>query len=132
MQNSSQVPYGHNDQTIVDTVVRDAWEISADKITFLNPLWATFLSGQVVPTVGQALGIPVAHTRCELYKLLLYQEGSHFNRHQDTGKSPGMFATVIIILPSLYSGGQVHVSHSTASETFDFSPQFQVSTAVLA
>jgi len=38
----------------------------------------------------------------ELYKLLLYQEGDHFMPHRDTEKADGMFATMIILLPSQY------------------------------
>jgi hypothetical protein len=49
-----------------------------------------------------------------------------------TEKSEGMFATMIIILPSAYTGGQVHVSHSNQKQTFDFSSTSLSSTAVLA
>ena len=39
---------------------------------------------------------------------------------------------MIIILPSAYTGGQVHVSHSNQQQTFDFSSTSLSSTAVLA
>ena len=73
---SSQAPFGHNDQTIINTDVRDTWEIEPAKIAFQNPLWEQFLKNEVVPSVTAALGTNASHTRCELYKLLLYQEGS--------------------------------------------------------
>ncbi|KAK0467210.1 uncharacterized protein EV420DRAFT_672155 [Desarmillaria tabescens] len=129
---ASQAPYGHNEQTIVNTEVRDTWEIDQGSIKFENPLWDIFVKQTVVPTVSQSLGTPSANVRCDLYKLLLYQEGSHFHKHQDTAKVPGMFGTIIIILPSSYKGGEVHVSHSGSSQVFDFSEQSLVSTAVLA
>lgn len=43
-----------------------------------------------------------------------------------------MFATIIIILPSVYSGGEVHVSHASSSKVFDFSAQSLLSTVALA
>jgi len=43
-----------------------------------------------------------------------------------------MFATVIIILPSAYAGGQVVVSHAATTKTLDFSEKSLLSTAVLA
>ena len=43
-----------------------------------------------------------------------------------------MFATVIIVLPSAYAGGQVVVSHAATTKTLDFSEKSLLSTAVLA
>ncbi|KAH8111037.1 hypothetical protein DFH11DRAFT_710036 [Phellopilus nigrolimitatus] len=76
----------------------------------------------VVKNVCAELGVApgASPPKCELYKLLLYEAGSHFLPHQDTEKAPGMFATVIIVLPSFYNGGQVHVSHGSQKQVFDF------------
>jgi hypothetical protein len=49
-----------------------------------------------------------------------------------TEKSPGMFATVIIVLPSLYTGGQVHVSHGSSNKIFDLAPSSAFTTSLLA
>lgn len=43
-----------------------------------------------------------------------------------------MFATVIIILPSAYTGGQVVVSHAATSKILDFSEKSLLSTVALA
>lgn len=43
-----------------------------------------------------------------------------------------MFATIIVILPSMYTGGEVHVSHSSSYEVFDFAAQSLLSTVALA
>ncbi|SJL13564.1 uncharacterized protein ARMOST_17009 [Armillaria ostoyae] len=133
ISNASRAPYGHNQETIVNTNVRDTWEINASRIT-LRPGWQAFIEGTVLPSVLQKLGMQVTAPRCELYKLLLYQEGSHFARHQDTARTSGMFATIVIILPSRYEGGEVEVSHAGSSRplTFDFASQSQSSTTVLA
>ena len=43
-----------------------------------------------------------------------------------------MFATVIVVLPSAYTGGQVCVSHASSAETLDFASTSTFSTSVLA
>ena len=39
--------------------------------------------------------------------MLLYKTGGHFKKHRDTEKEKGMFATLILQLPSKYSGGEL-------------------------
>ena len=74
---SAQAPYGHGDQTVVNTQVRNTWEIEPVRVLFGNPAWATFMDN-MVKTVWQALGVapPASPLRCDLYKLLLYEAGS--------------------------------------------------------
>jgi hypothetical protein len=43
-----------------------------------------------------------------------------------------MFATIVVILPSAYTGGQVVVSHASTSRTIDFSEDSLHATSVLA
>jgi len=49
-----------------------------------------------------------------------------------TQKANDMFATVVILLPSAYTGGQVVVSHASTTKTIDLAPNSLLSTAVLA
>ena len=44
-----------------------------------------------------------------LYKLLLYEEGCFFARHRDNERLKGMFATLVLELPSKYEGAQLSV-----------------------
>jgi hypothetical protein len=55
----------------------------------------------------------------ELYKLLVYDQGSFFVEHRDTEKAPGMFATLVIVLPSLYTGGELVVRHRDREARLD-------------
>jgi hypothetical protein len=48
-----------------------------------------------------------------------------------TEKAPGMFATIIIVLPSFYTGGEVHVSHSASSRVYDLAPSSAFTTSIL-
>ncbi|TFK62163.1 hypothetical protein BDN72DRAFT_903463 [Pluteus cervinus] len=131
---SAQAPFSHGAETGIDTNVRNTWEIEPHRISFQGSFWTTFIDQTVVPHVWKALGIALALTppRCELYKLLLYETGSHFLPHQDTVKSEGMFATVVVILPSTVTGGQVRVQHATEEKIIDMSENSTFQTSVLA
>lgn len=73
-----QAPFGKGEQTVVDTEVRDTWEIDPAKVSFTNPAWTSFVEKVVVSMVWEELGVaPYSTTpKCELYKLLLYETGS--------------------------------------------------------
>ena len=77
IQRSSRAPFGHGKCTVVDTEVRDTWEIEPTRVRFGNPMWAEYVQTSMVPAVCHALGItPDSTPRCTLYKLLLYETGS--------------------------------------------------------
>jgi len=73
-----QAPFGKGMETVVDTTVRDTFEINPNRFLFKNPAWAEFLR-QVTKTVAEGLGFPPTRPlpRAELYKMmLLYKTGS--------------------------------------------------------
>ncbi|KAI1826249.1 hypothetical protein F4861DRAFT_498656 [Xylaria intraflava] len=115
---SRQAPFGRGDETLIDTSVRNTWEIDTSGFRILNPAWAPFIA-DVVKDVSRSLGLPGA--RADLYKLLLYEEGSFFKRHKDSEKAPGMMATLSICLPSRHKGGEVHLSHAGRNFVFETS-----------
>ncbi|PFH45776.1 hypothetical protein AMATHDRAFT_71092 [Amanita thiersii Skay4041] len=131
---ASQAPYGHGDRTLVNTEVRDTWEISPAYVKFANSKWAAFVDGVANNIICPELGAThvASSPRIEFYKLLLYQTGSHFLPHSDTPKVDGMFATMVILLPSQYTGGQVHLNHANEEKVIDFSAFSLLETAALA
>lgn len=58
-----------------------------------------------------------------LYKLLLYETDGHFRTHRDTKKEKGMFATLVLQLPTEdeFQGGSLVVKHKDSSKTFNCS-----------
>jgi len=72
-----QAPFGKGTKTVVDTTVRDTFEINPHKFSFKNPAWFEFLR-TVIKKVAIGLGLPPNQPppRAELYKLLLYKTGS--------------------------------------------------------
>ncbi|KAG9021925.1 hypothetical protein FS837_006863, partial [Tulasnella sp. UAMH 9824] len=126
----TQAPFGKGEGTIVDKSIRDTWELNGSEIQIENPSWRKWV-GTVIKSVCAELAVDTTQSKsyCDLYKLLLYEKGSHFLPHQDSEKSDGMFATLIIILPSQFTGGTVHLSHGGDSVRIDTSSRF---TSVLA
>lgn len=106
---ASRSPFGRGEQTLIDTTVRKTWQIPAEQVHLSGRSWSATLAGIVNKAVVK-LGVtePVA---AELYKLLIYDPGSFFVAHRDTEKSAGMFATLVLVLPSVCSGGELIVRH---------------------
>ena len=74
---ATQAPFGKGTETVVDTTVRDTFEINPDKFSFTNPAWPHFLQ-TIIDRMAGGLGLPphLPPPRAELYKLLLYKTGS--------------------------------------------------------
>ncbi len=106
---AERAPYGRGADTLVDTSVRRTWQISVDRVRVRGRHWPAMLDG-IVERAAMGLGAG-AGVEAELYKLLVYDEGSFFLEHRDTEKSPGMFGTLIVALPSLHAGGELVIRH---------------------
>ncbi|KAF7302128.1 hypothetical protein MIND_00779600 [Mycena indigotica] len=128
-----QAPFGKGERTIVDKELRDTWEMDAIKVNFRNPAWKAFMAG-VARDVCDALAVNFlfSRPRVKLYKLLLYETGSHFLPHVDTEREDGMFASVVVVLPSEFTGGDVHTSHCGIEVIHDSSKDSITQTTVLA
>ena len=114
---AERAPYGRGEETLVDTAVRRTWQIGADRVRIQGKHWARTLE-TILARVADGLGVsePVA---AELYKLLVYDQGSFFVSHRDTEKAPGMFATLVIVLPSISAGGELVVRHQGREACLD-------------
>jgi hypothetical protein len=106
---AERAPYGRGADTVVDTAVRRTWQIGADQVRIGGKHWER-TSEAVLARAAEGLGIsePIA---AELYKLLIYDQGSFFVSHRDTEKAPGMFATLVVVLPSVSTGGELVIRH---------------------
>ncbi len=103
-------PFGRGQDTLIDPAVRRCWQVGPSRVRIGGRHWARTLDG-IVARAAEGLGVtgPVS---AEFYKLLLYGEGGFFVGHRDTEKAPGMFATLVVVLPSLHEGGDLVVRHA--------------------
>lgn len=116
---ATPAPYGKGTETLVDKKVRDTLEVPADSID-LSEAFRAALDG-TVDQVATQLGLERERLGCELYKLLVYRSGGLFLPHRDSEKSPGMVATLIVVLPSRFFGGELILQHARERRTFSFS-----------
>ena len=102
-------PYGRGAETVIDPAVRRCGQIGPDRVRIRGRHWARTLQA-ILDRVAEGLGVdgPIA---AEFYKLLLYDRGGFFVGHRDTEKAPGMFATLVVVLPSSFAGGELVVRH---------------------
>jgi len=114
---AERAPYGRGEETLVDTEVRRTWQINADRVRIAGRNWERTLA-DIVARAAEGLGV-TGSVAAELYKLLVYDTGSFFVSHRDTEKAPGMFATLIIVLPSIYAGGELLVRHRDREARLD-------------
>ncbi len=115
-----QAPYGKGEETLVDTDVRRVWQLDPERFALTNPDWRTCLAG-LVEIVQRELGLEKQKLESHLYKLLLYEAGSFFRPHRDGEKLDRMVATLVVVLPSAFTGGELVVRHEGEENTIDFS-----------
>ncbi|EEY69710.1 uncharacterized protein PITG_06186 [Phytophthora infestans T30-4] len=94
--------------TKMDESVRKSWQLEPDQVEYRNPLWQTGLK-KLTHMIATRLGYKGVPLSCVLYKLLVYGEGGHFLKHQDTEKEDGMIATLVVQPPSTHEGGDLIV-----------------------
>ena len=111
-------PFGKGTETLVDTKVRKTFEIDASQIK-LSAAWNKTIE-EVVSQVATDLGLADQQLRAELYKLLLYERGGHFQPHRDGEKMDRMVGSLVVMLPSYFDGGELLIWHEEQRKIFSF------------
>jgi predicted 2-oxoglutarate/Fe(II)-dependent dioxygenase YbiX len=118
---AEEAPHGRGEETVVDRKVRRTWQVDPAKVRIGGRHWEKTLAG-LVADIALGLGVsePVA---ADFYKLLVYDPGGFFVDHRDTEKVPGMFATMVLVLPSAHSGGELVIKHLGREVVLDLRPE---------
>lgn len=99
-------PFGKGEDTLLDSTVRHTWHFP-DPVVEVD--WHGRLGG-VLEDARSALGLP---TTCRLsaqfHSLLVYERGQFFAPHQDSEKDDAMVASLVVVLPCPFSGGELVV-----------------------
>ena len=106
---AERAPYGRGSDTLVDPEVRRTWQLDAARIRIGGRRWHEDLAA-ILARVTSALGV-TGQVEAALYKLLVYDTGGFFLSHRDSEKTPGMFATLVVVLPSPHTGGELLIRH---------------------
>lgn len=79
-----QAPYGKGAETIVDTSVRNTWELDSSQFVCQSPHWNQWLQGVCEDFVVPKLGIsPERCIGAVPYKMLIYEKGAMFKAHTE-------------------------------------------------
>lgn len=119
---AEQAPYGKGIETLMDTSVRDCWQIDSDQVRLSGSKWRDTFEN-IMHLVSEGLGLDQGQIGARLYKLLIYREGGFFAAHRDTEKEQGMIATLSLSLPTLGEGGELVISHGGKETVYDMRAQ---------
>jgi hypothetical protein len=102
--------FGRGEQTLTDPDIRDTWEIPRHLV---HAGWSDATLKDILGTLKEELGLPHAgELTADLHSLLVYEPGQHFLAHQDSEKDDSMVGTLVLTLPSSYTGGELVVEHN--------------------
>ena len=110
--------YGLKAETRFDPRVRDTWEIPKSRIRIDEPRWGKTLR-PLLDRMRRDLGLTDgSRLRAELHNMLVYGPGQFFAAHRDSEKTDDMIGTLVVILPSDFTGGAIEVEHDDERVTF--------------
>jgi hypothetical protein len=115
VESAKESAFGTGTETLIDPTVRRSWEIPAAELysPTLQALKRRLSCDSLAPNL-----------RLELrpYKLVVYQEGGHFDAHRDTVRGDGHIGTLVLVLNSTYTGGELEVTHNGQTEVMTGGP----------
>lgn len=118
IKKAERAPYGRGEETIIDTSVRNVWQVSPRSVKIAGKSWEENF-GNILARAGKGLGCDAGTVSAELYKMLVCDEGGFFLAHRDTEKTEGMFGTLVLTLPSVYTGGALRIKHAGREVTVE-------------
>jgi hypothetical protein len=115
--NAALARFGRKNKTLKDSRIRQTWEIPASKIK-ISKEWGKKLNLAMMK-IKKDLDLPENYDlSAELHNLLIYEKDHHFKSHQDSEKTEGMLGTLVVLLPSTYSGGDFVIDHQGKKKVF--------------
>src|ERR1700674_3356335 len=103
--------YGRREQTVLDQRVRDTGEIPPSRVKIDRRRWNRTLR-PMLAALGADLGLALGQRlAAELHSVLVYGPGQFFKQHQDSERADGMVGTLVVTLPSTFTGGAIVVEH---------------------
>ncbi|KUI68238.1 hypothetical protein VM1G_04457 [Cytospora mali] len=116
MKRAYQISSGSDDETVFDASVHNTCELLPHVFEITQPGWDQFLESA---TLWAAKQLGIRNTvSTQLCSMLLYGEGATLKPNTDTTKTPGVFGTLVICLPSQHEGGDLVLQHHGDTRVF--------------
>ena len=112
----SVASFGLNDQLVTDTNYRNSLNLDPDNFMTSFQVASTPILHTATTMMPTVQGV-----QAELYKLNIYSSGGFFKPHVDTPRSKQMFGSLVVCLPTQFSGGQLVTRHYGHTVKFDWS-----------
>ena len=118
LESSTVASFGRGKETVTDKSYCDAYALDPEKFTTSFQLSHTDVLGEVrLLLVPDALNI-----RAQLYKMNIYTGPTGcFKAHVDTPRGGKMFGSLVVCLPSQFTGGALVTRHNGQQVTYDWS-----------
>ena len=118
--------FGKGKQSTLDPEYRQALKLTADSACNFD------LSNWSI--LAQIKEVLLPHSKkqvlAQLDKVNMYSVGGFFKDHKDTPRSPAMFASLVLCLPSPFEGGQLVIKHRSGRKVYDWGKAAQDSCQV--
>ena len=101
---------------VVDKAYRNAFALEPDNFLTSFQICATPIVLEIQSIASTAVGL-----KAELYKMNVYAHGGFFKAHIDTPRSEKMFGSLVVCLPTHFTGGELMVRHDKQEIKYDWS-----------
>ncbi|KAJ2926736.1 hypothetical protein H1R20_g10379, partial [Candolleomyces eurysporus] len=117
---SQRATFGRGDQDVFDESYRKAWKMDSSQF---SPQFDVIHSGVMDIVQEQLLHYEKGGVKLDprLYKLNVYGPGSFFKPHVDTPRGNDLFATLVVVLPTVHTGGNLLLGKEGKLLDFDSS-----------
>ena len=112
----SVASFGLNDHQVTDTNYRNSLNLDPDNFMTSFQVASTPILHTVMAMMPNVQGV-----QAELYKLNIYSNGDFFKAHVDTPRSEQMLGSLVVCLPTEFSGGELVTRHYGHTVKFDWS-----------
>ena len=117
----SVASFGLGEKQVTDKSYRDALKLEPDRFQTSFQLCSTQLLVELQNIMMPDM-CPNKYVRAELYKLNIYSgPGGHFKSHVDTPRSSEMFGSLVVCLPTQFTGGELVTRHKGREIRLDWS-----------
>ena len=118
LESSKVASFGRGKETVTDKSYRDAYVLEPNQFLSSFQLSDT----DILREIRLILVPDVESIRAELYKMNIYTAPNGcFKAHIDTPRGGNMFGSLVVCLPSQFSGGALVTRHNGQEITYDWS-----------
>ena len=109
------------------------WQLELNQFEITNPNWNDMINNLLQKEIKQGLGVGEGkEVIVKLSKLLLFEGERQYDFHSDHKKEDKMFATLVVYLPSVYTGGEMSVKYKSNENFYPNSSKSHYSTSYVA